>query len=331
MGFFGAKAQLTYDMFDIDRSADEAKRAVKLRSLYHKGQDLAWDGQEVLSSLVKKHGGVTVHATQREALGRVFDLILWGELAAWRISAALADRITELEPKMAATSQAHDEARHFYVMYDYLAEMGYRPQPLPRISQRLLEKVILAKPLAHKLLGMQLQVETMALTLFQAVRENKIEPVLTELLRYFEKDEARHVGLGIQYLPSLIGSMNPAQGLRLLVFQLRVTAWSLGSLKAMEPHLRVLGIPPLKIFELGRAKQLVAFIKLWEQMGIEGIPLSRELILRTISSISRAMFLDPDEQTTLKALGKALSEGWNTDLLRAAQSTTLDPNGDSPA
>jgi len=29
-----------------------------------------------------------------------------------------------------------------------------------------------------------------------------VEPVLTELLPYYERDEARHVGLGVQMVPS---------------------------------------------------------------------------------------------------------------------------------
>ena len=55
---------------------------------------------------------------------------------------------------------------------------------------------------------MQLMVETLALTIFQLVRETKVEPVLCELLPYYERDEARHVGLGIQHLPSMMRETN---------------------------------------------------------------------------------------------------------------------------
>src|SRR5438093_9864831 len=102
---------LPYDMFDLARSAEEARRFDRARNIYHKGQDLAWDGREVLASLLAKHGGIKIAKEKREALAAVFGPILWGELAAWKISAQLADRLEPLEAKMAATSQAHDEAR----------------------------------------------------------------------------------------------------------------------------------------------------------------------------------------------------------------------------
>src|SRR6478609_9612369 len=134
---------LPYDMFSLHRSAEEAKRYAKVERIYHKGQELAWDGKEILAMLVEKHGGVHVQAQHREPLKRLFAIILWGELAAWKISAQLADRLEPLEAKMAATSQAHDEARHFYVMHDYLAlAVGDFPRKIHRASERLLQTVL---------------------------------------------------------------------------------------------------------------------------------------------------------------------------------------------
>src|SRR6185503_16687918 len=138
----------------------------------------------------------------------VFGVIMWGELAAWKISAELADHLVPLEGRMAATSQAHDEARHFYVMYDYLRELGEVPKHMDRASRVVLDLTLETKSLPKKLLGMQLMIETLALTIFQAVRESRLEPVLADLLRYYEKDEARHVGLGLQMLPGMIKKMS---------------------------------------------------------------------------------------------------------------------------
>src|ERR1041384_2753906 len=129
------RSVIPYDMFSIERSAAEAKRYAKCERIYHKGQELAWDGKEILPMLLEKHGGVKIRPEQREPLKRLFAIILWGELAAWKISAQLADRLVPLEARMAATSQAFDEARHFYTMYDYLKELDYIPQrlrPAPR-------------------------------------------------------------------------------------------------------------------------------------------------------------------------------------------------------
>src|SRR5262249_58347802 len=164
---------------------------------------------------------------KREAVAGIFEIILWGELAAWKISAELADRIEPLEAKMAATSQAHDEARHFYVMYDYLTALGYKPTRIDPISQKVLDLTLDTKSLANKLLGMQLMIETIALTIFAEVREARVEPVLADLMPYYEKDEARHVGLATQYLPALIRKMSRWEAAKPMAFQLRRASWTL--------------------------------------------------------------------------------------------------------
>ena len=260
--------QLRYDMFDLARSADEARRLAKCEAIYHRSQDLAWDGKALLAELLAKHGGIQVDPAQRRALERVFTIILWGELAAWRISAQLADRLVPLEAKMAATSQTFDEARHFYVMHDYLVALGYQPGPLDRAPQALLDLVLETDDLACKLMGMQLMIETIALALFQAVRERQVEPVLTELMRYFERDEARHVGLGMQYLPSLMQTMKRHQVAKLVLFQVRILYWALAELRLMQDDFRALGIEPRAIIEVVRRKQLAALQAAYDVIGV---------------------------------------------------------------
>jgi len=282
-------SKLTFDMFDLERSATEARAADKLRNIYHRGQDLAWDGREVLADLIAKHGGVRLTDEKKEALSRVFEIILWGELAAWRISAELAAAIEPLEAKMAATSQAHDEARHFYVMYDYLCALGYRPRGIDAFSQKVLDITINTPSLAHKLLGMQLMIETTALTIFSMVRELQVEPVLSELLAYYEKDEARHVGLGVQYLPSLLRRMSRAEGLRTLGFQIKLIFWELASLKKMEPHFKKIGINARQLMLRGKQRQMAAFEELWSQPGAVR-PRSLDLIQRAIDTAEQLLF-----------------------------------------
>ncbi|MEK6609078.1 MAG: ferritin-like domain-containing protein [Myxococcota bacterium] len=292
MSFAGfGRSEIPFDMLAMGRHADEARRFAKLGAIYHRGQDLAWDGRAVLAELVEKHGGIRLDDARRRALSRLFGIIMWGELAAWKISAQLADRLEPLEAKLAATSQAHDEARHFYVMHDYLRLLGFVPTTLDRFARVPLDLVLETDDLAAKLLGMQLQVETLALTIFQAIRETRVEPVLADLLLYFEKDEARHVGLGVQLLPSMLRRKNVAQGLRLLVFQLQVIFWSLAELKALEPDMRVLGLDPRRIMTLGKQKQLAAYEQLW---ALAGAPPTREPVSRFIDGVCELVFPAPE-------------------------------------
>src|SRR5262245_65659087 len=109
-----------YHLLERDYEARAKDKSDKLERLYHIGQDKAWDGRAVLGGLLKEHGGITISQEKREAIAKIFSIILWGELAAWNVSADIAFALTDVEAKMAATSQAFDEARHFYVMRDYL-------------------------------------------------------------------------------------------------------------------------------------------------------------------------------------------------------------------
>lgn len=308
---------IPYEMFDLERTADEARRASKLRHIYHHGQDLAWDGQEVLPALLAKHGGIHVSAPVRDAIGRIYSLILWGELAAWRISAQLADDIVPLEAKMAATSQAHDEARHFYVMHDYLEALGYTPRRMDRRSEKLLELVMVEKDLTKKLLGMQLMVESIALAIFRATRESQVEPVLTELLEYYEKDEARHVGLGVQYLPDRLKHLGPASLPGMIAFEVQLIFWALAALSAIEKDLAVLGIPAGTMIVHAMEKQQQARDQMWASLGQTRRPVESAM-RRLILTACGAWFPPKDQPRDLAGRFASARAVWRTGEYRAA-------------
>ncbi len=249
-----AQHELPYDMFDHAHGEAEARRARRMENIYHVGQNKIWDGRTVLQELIQKHGKPSMPEKQRKALARIFSVIMWGELAAWKISAQLADRIVPLEGKLAAASQVHDEARHFYVMHDYLEALGERPARMDFWARHVVEMTLATDDLAKKLLGMQLTIETIALTIFQRVRELNADPVLSELMTYYERDEARHVGLGVQMLPQMMAKMKLHQHVDLALFQLNLLVSTLASLKAMEDDLLSIGVDPRSILAIGFRK-----------------------------------------------------------------------------
>jgi hypothetical protein len=219
----------------------------KLERLYHVGQTHIWDGRQVLADLIAKHGPPRLPPDKKESALKVLSVLLWGELAAWAISADLAERIDDVEAKMAATSQAHDEARHFYVLRDYLRALG---DPVPRLGglgRHLLVSILETPSLVHKLIGMQLLTESNALAIFHGLVEARLEPVLAELLPYYEKDEARHVGLGVMYLPRLLKRLSPTETAAVLAFQLRSIALLMTAGMTMYDHLRAVGMEPRKL------------------------------------------------------------------------------------
>jgi hypothetical protein len=319
---------LPYDMFDLPRSASAARRLDKVGRIYHRGQSLVWDGRQVLDELWQRHGGSGLRPEQHEPARRILGAILWGELAAWKIAAQLADELTTLEARMAATSQAHDEARHFYVMHDYLVRAtGDFPRGMPRHAERLIAAALGADTPAKKLIGMQLQLESTALTIFHALREANLCPVLSDLLLYFEKDEARHVGLGTQLLPTLMRRMGPAERLSFSVYSFKLAGLTLASLKGSEADLAALGLDPRRVAVLGKSKQTLVFEELWAltpeaksrlgELASRGFDLTMELLWPERGSESLP--------ARARRLGLAFSRGYTS------VETVLDPEGPARA
>jgi hypothetical protein len=91
--------------------------------------------------------------------------------------------------------------------------------------------------------------------------------VLTELMRYYERDEARHFGLGMQYLPSLLGAMSARQARRLFLFQVRLIFWAISELKLLSDDFAQLGIDPRHILERAEKKQLAALQHVFAVLG----------------------------------------------------------------
>jgi hypothetical protein len=233
-----------YQLIEDSLADATATKLDKLERLYHVGQEYAWDGRQVLGELIARHGPPRLPPGKKDAALKILSVLLWGELAAWAISADLAERIDDVEAKMAATSQAHDEARHFYVLRDYLRAVG---APVPRlggIGRRLLLRILTTDSLVHKLIGMQLLTESNALAIFRGLGQAQIEPVLVELLPYYERDEARHVGLGVMYLPRLLARQTRAEAARAGAFQLSCVGMLLSAGMTLREDLRTVGIEP---------------------------------------------------------------------------------------
>ena len=268
------RSVIPYEMFDRERFGLEARNARILEKIYHRGHSQAWDGKKVLSSLIEEHGTPDLPEATRQALGRVFATIMWGELAAWKISAQLAAELVPLEAKMAATSQAFDEARHFYVMHDYLEVLGAMPEKLDRSTESVLSNVMNTSCLAQKLLGMQLMIEPVALSLFHVVKKMNVEPVLTGLLPYYERDESRHVALGVKYLPALMAAMTLREKIALWAFQVKIITLEVWSNRLLSADLISLGVEPRELVRIGMGKQLGALQETFSSMpGAADMPL----------------------------------------------------------
>jgi len=230
-----------YDLLD-EWAGRATEKTERLERLYHNTRDHSWDPRIVLDELEAKHGGIRVPADRRDALGHLFTVLLWGELAAWNIAADLARELPDVDAKMAATGQVFDEARHFTVLREYFRRADIA---LPRVNpygERLLRKILGAPSVVEKLYGMQLTVENMALAIFKRIAAARIEPVLTDLLQYIERDESRHVALGVLYLPKLLGRTTALERARNWWFNFELFILTMAGGELLDPHLVALDI-----------------------------------------------------------------------------------------
>jgi hypothetical protein len=83
--------------------------------------------------------------------------------------------------------------------------------------------------------------------MFRKIAEAKLEPVLTELLYYFERDEARHVGLGVLTLPDVLEGLSDRDALALWWFQTKMQLEMIASGMTINPAFTALGIDPAEM------------------------------------------------------------------------------------
>ena len=153
-------------------------------------------------------------------------------------------------------------------MRDYLAMTDYTSRPIPEPVTRALGMVMKTKSIPKKLLGMQLMVEPVALTIFQEVRRVSPEPVLTDLLGYFERDEARHVALGVHHLPDAVRGMTTVQVISLIAWQLKIFMLELQGLRELRSDFEALGLNIEDVFDLAEKKQLSALQDFVSELGL---------------------------------------------------------------
>ena len=191
----------------------------ELRALYEKGKvnqwnaelDLDWDlpvssdefllepRASMLAQLCQLAG--KDEATQREACfdetNYVLSQLLHGEQAALQLCGQLTNVCDKMDEKWYAASQVVDEARHIEALSKFMQRKMGTVYPIGSTLKILLEILLEAKSAQKKTLGMQTLFEGMAVGIMDLMRSECRNPLLSELLRRVEQDEARHAAFGV--------------------------------------------------------------------------------------------------------------------------------------
>ncbi len=236
----------------------------RLRRIYAKCTANVWDGPSVFREAVLRHEGIQLDPEKRVALASIVTRLMWGELAAWLVSAELAERLDDPDARLAASSQVFDEARHFYILRDYLALLHVPVPALDPYFAVALRSLLSTRDLTVKLFSMQILVEGAAQAVFRFLSDRAVEPVLTEILPYIARDEARHVGLGVIHLPEVLARMS-RRDCRRVATRVRSIGDLVGVSFAREiRNFEALGLDPRELFRQADA----ALTSLSEKLGV---------------------------------------------------------------
>jgi len=174
---------------------------------------------------------------QKQAIVNVLAAIGHGEAYAWLVAASNLRDVRSSGAKAAVTMQVLEEAKHFVVLRELLAAFEV---PVPRQSAweyLLLEGVLSARGL-EKFYGMNVLVETIALSLFGALAHL---PGL-DILRLFHLDESRHTALPQNYFKDFPMTARQQRSGRARRRRLAMALPTLPVILLLEEDLAVLGI-----------------------------------------------------------------------------------------
>jgi hypothetical protein len=134
-----------------------------------------------------------------------------GEQGAMMTAAKIVDTVPWIDAKYYAATQTMDEARHTEVFARYIDEKVGDAYPMNPNLEAQITGLLEDSRWDIAYLGMQIVIESLALSAFGDMARRTTEPLLKKLLRYVMADEARHVAFGILSLSEYYGQLSAAE------------------------------------------------------------------------------------------------------------------------
>lgn len=223
----------------------------ELRNLYEKGKVNQWNAEtdldwsvpvskddwvlapdaSMLAQMAKLMGAD--EATQRAAafdeLNYVLSQLLHGEQAALQLCGQLTNACSKMDEKWYAASQVTDEARHIEALAKFMQRKLGTIYPIGATLKTLLDELLVAPDAQTKTLGMQCLFEGTAVGIFDMLRQTSLNPLLTEMIRRIEQDEARHAAFGVLSMRRVVREAEPEE-------KERMEDWAFSILEALNAN-----------------------------------------------------------------------------------------------
>ena len=133
-----------------------------------------------------------------------------GERAALEVSAQLVPMVDDEQAKFVLACQVIEEAKHVSAFRRLLLKL-HEIMPCDPWAKRVLTDLVRTQKPLYKLVGMQLIVENIANQLFHIIMEKIRDPLTVKVLEYVARDEKKHTGLAVIYLPSILKKVGPLE------------------------------------------------------------------------------------------------------------------------
>jgi len=191
----------------------------------------------------------------RKAAACSFSSFYYGEQGAKLISAQLSLMAPTAESSKFLATQTMDEARHLEV-FERILNLIDEIHPINPFLNAFLTDIYRAPSLAEKLVGMNLLIEGLALSAFQATI-TALQPgvniseqgyrAVGEPIEGIIRDESRHVGFGVLFLPEVLSELSHLQKAKLRLRQLGWLGLLYGSVKYHQKDQELIGIDYLQL------------------------------------------------------------------------------------
>lgn len=229
---------------------DPTVRLPKINRLYELAKDNQWNYSDY-EARARKDDLTQLTKEERVAISRVVSQLYYGERGALLTSSQLATMVPDQESSAFLTTQSFDEARHMEV-FARMASRLDQLHPVNPFLQLLLTDLLRTTSLIEKMIGMNLLVEGLALSVFHhLIKVFKSHPrlqtafdqvLIVEPVEAIVRDESRHVGFGMLYLPELAKKLSMRQRLQVKGRQLLWLALLYGSVKYHEKDAALVGL-----------------------------------------------------------------------------------------
>jgi rubrerythrin len=231
----------------------------RLERLFEQAKQDFWND----STAINWDQPLSLTPDERVAMAKILSLIYYGERAALEVSAQLVPLVDNEQAKFVLACQVIEEAKHVSAFRRLLLKLD-EIKPCNFWVRRVLTDLVETRHASYKLVGMQLIVENIANQLFHIIREHVEDPLIRKVLEYVGRDEKKHTGLAVLYLPRILQQVGFVESHFLWAKQIY---WTFCVSQAIWDHRReaaALGIDIRKGLQRGIAAQ----DHLVEQMGI---------------------------------------------------------------